>query len=164
SAPVTPAASSARRMRRAASVSASTWAISIGRSQSTRKNQFPPQATSPRTRPSPATSTSTPRRWRRLAPLSTATRPSAPPSAPATRGVDEGGAGPHPSQGAHGLPHADRSVAGHPQRPDVVEEDRAGGARRIGGRNEQGPHDHVRAARLAHHGGAEVVVLAAEAL
>src|SRR5205807_2533004 len=73
-APVTPARSRACRTRQVKSVSRST---SDGSSfwpwSPTRKNQFPPQATSPVTRPWPGTSTATPVACRQLGTFSSVT-------------------------------------------------------------------------------------------
>src|SRR5262249_31766349 len=133
-------------------------------SQGARKNQFPPQATSPTTRPTPGTSRATPSRWRRLATFSTVTRPSAPSSVATTpTGVSircrPGAIRPRrPSASPTPVVPAD------PGRADVVEEEAAGGAARIRGRQERGPAHRVGAARLAAHRRAELVEVAAEAL
>ena len=70
-------------MRAAAWVSAGAFARSSGSpGSSVRKNQFPPQATSPVTRPRPGTSTGTSRAWQKAATFSIVTAPSASSSAP----------------------------------------------------------------------------------
>ena len=64
-------------MREVASTRAATWARSSGSpGSSVRKNQFPPQATSPVTRPSPGTSTATSRAWQKAGTFSMVTAPS----------------------------------------------------------------------------------------
>src|SRR5678815_2386418 len=69
-----PAALTAWRTRQVKSVSASTFCRSMRSSwRSTRKNQFPPQATSPRTSPTPGTWTATCLCLRKLVTLETVT-------------------------------------------------------------------------------------------
>src|SRR5207249_2350918 len=55
---------------------------------------------------------------------------------------------------------ADGAVAAHADGADVVEEDDAGDAGRLGRLAQQGADEHGGAARLVDHGGAEIVVLA----
>ena len=52
---------------------------------------------------------------------------------------------------------ANRAVAAHPQRSDVVEEDHPRRTRRIDRFAQQGPDDHIRPARLIDHRRAKLV-------
>src|SRR5258708_30851217 len=67
----------------------------------------------------------------------------------------------HVGQGCH---QTNRSVTAHAKVSDIVKEDDPGGARGIDRVTKQSPYYHVRPTRLVDRGGAEMVVLAAEAL
>ena len=107
-------------------------------------------------RPSPAGSSATLSIATRLRPVERRRRRRRPASrAGASPGAD-------PAQVGQRDGHADRAVAAHAEVADVVEEDHAGRARRVGRLAEQRADHHVRAARLVDHGRAERVVPVAE--
>ena len=54
---------------------------------------------------------------------------------------------------------ADRPVPAHSEIPDVIEENHARHTRGIGGFRKQSPYNRIRASRLIHDGGTEVIVL-----
>ncbi len=78
------------------------------------------------------------------------------------RGLDLVFAGTDASQIGEGDDEPDRPVPAHSQIADVVKEDNAGGTRGIHRFAQQGAHDDIRAPRLIHYRGAEVIVLPPE--
>lgn len=120
----------------------------------TRKNQFPPHATSPVTGPWPRTSTVTPRALRKLGTFATQTRPSSWSSAVTTPHGrrDAMPAGLDPAEVGERDDEPDRAVPAHPDDPDVVEEDHARGAPGRVGLREKRAHEDVGPAWLVHDG------------
>jgi hypothetical protein len=59
---------------------------------------------------------------------------------------------------------ADRAMSAHAEVSDIVKEDDSGGACLVQGLAQERADDNVGAPRLVDHGGAEIIVVAAEAL
>ena len=152
-------------MRDVASTSAATWArSSVSSGRSVRKNQFPPQATSPVTRPMPGTvDLDVPRvavggdvldRDRAVRLEQGAHR--------ADRRVDPDGPGSEAAQVLERARDADEAVAAHAEASGVVEEDDAGRRSRLDRRGQQRPDDRVVPAGLAHDGLSQAILAGEE--